>query len=253
MKHPYLELILYKTYAELKAETRRTYLGVLWWVFEPIMYMAVFYVVFSGLMSRGGEGFVPFLLVGLVVWQWLKGCMTHGATTIMFGRALMQRVHLPKAIFPIVQIMTDTVKFFFIFALLLIFLWFSGYPPSWTYLALPLLLLVELILIGALTMTLAAIVPFMPDIRFIVDNLLLAVFFLSGIFFSADTLLEEHKALFYLNPMANLIEDYRNVLIYNTWPDWDSLGLIALLSIFGMIAAMLFINRFEYIYPKINT
>ena len=143
MNH-HLELILYKTYTDLKAETKRTYLGFLWWVFEPIMYMAVFYVIFGLVMNRGTDDFVPFLLVGLTIWQWTKSCISHGASTILGGKPLMQRVHLPKIIFPLVLILTDTIKFIFIFTLLLIFLWFSGFPISSAYFALPLLFITQL-------------------------------------------------------------------------------------------------------------
>lgn len=252
MPNHYLELILYKTYADLKAETERTYLGFLWWVFEPVMYMAVFYVVFGVLMGRGTDDYVPFLLIGLTVWQWLRAAIMHGANTILGGRPLMQQVHLPKVIFPSVLILTDTVKFFFIFTLLLVFLWFSGYPPGITYLALPVLLLVQFLLLSALSYLMAAIVPFLPDLRFVVDNLLHAVFFLSGIFFAADKIPAAYHGYFYLNPMANLIEDYRRVLMHNQWPDWSTLGLIGVLSLFGVLLAIGLIRRFEYVYPRIN-
>ena len=60
----YIELILYKTYADLRAETERTYLGFLWWIFEPVLYMTVFYVFFGLLLGHKTDDFVPFLLIG---------------------------------------------------------------------------------------------------------------------------------------------------------------------------------------------
>ena len=52
------DIINYKTYAELKAEAQRYYLGVLWWLIEPVFYMLVFYFVFAVLFRRGTENFV---------------------------------------------------------------------------------------------------------------------------------------------------------------------------------------------------
>lgn len=247
----YIELILYKTYADLKAETQRTYLGFLWWIFEPLMYMLVFYIMFDLLLGHKTDNFVPFLLVGLTAWQWFKSCLSHGSETILGSHFLMQHVHLPKIIFPIILILTDTVKFIFIFSILLIFLWIYGFSVGLPYLALPFVLLVQLLFTTALTFILAAIVPFLPDLRFVVENVLHAFFFMSGIFLSSVTIPEEYQFYYYLNPMVNLIEDYRNILMYNQWPHWFSLLVIGIISLFGIWVGKLLIARFEYVYPKI--
>jgi len=217
------------------------------------MYMMVFYVVFGLVLRRGNSPeFVPFLLTGLVAWQWMKGCLTHGMQALLTYRSLMQRVYLPKIIFPIILIFVDTFKFLLVFTLLLVFLWFSNYPPNIYYLALPIILLVELLFIMAITFLMAAIIPFLPDIRFVTENILHAVFFLTGIFFQAHAVPEEYRFYFYLNPMANLIEDYRNILLYNAPPDWSALFVIALISMLGIAFSLRLIQRFDYIYPKIT-
>lgn len=248
----FLELVLYKTYADLKAERQRTYLGFLWWIFEPIMYMSVFYLVFGILFRQRGEHFVQFLLIGLVCWQWTRACLSHGANTILAGHHLMQRVHLPKLLFPSVLVLTDTIKFALIFVLLLIFLWSSGFTPGPAYLALLPLLLIQLLLTTGATLLLAALVPFVPDLRFVVDNLLHALFFLSGIFFSIDLVPEAYRTYFFLNPMAALIEAYRVILLHGQWPP-PGLLLPALIVGLAMTAAGLaVIRRFEYVYPRIT-
>jgi len=247
----YSELIFYKTYADLRAETERTYLGFLWWIFEPLLYMSVFFVVFELLLNRGTKDFVPFLLVGLTIWQWFKSCLSHGSETILAANQLMQHVHLPKVIFPIILIFTDTVKFIFIFTLLLIFLWFYGYGIGLHYLALPAVLITQLLLTTALVFFLAAIVPFLPDLRYVVENLLMAVFFMSGIFLASESVPEAYRGYYYLNPMVNLIESYRNILMFHEWPSFTALLIISSLSLVGIGLATRLIARFEYVYPKI--
>jgi lipopolysaccharide transport system permease protein len=247
----YSELILYKTYADLKAETERTYLGFLWWVFEPIMYMSVFYVFFGVLLEHKTTNFVPFLLVGLTAWQWLKSCLSHGSETILGGHGLMQQVHLPKVIFPIILILTDTVKFIFIFFLLLNFLWIYGFGISINYLALPVVLIVQLLFTTALTFFLAAIVPFLPDLRFVVENVLLAVFFMSGIIIDVNSIPVDYRVYYYMNPIVSIVESYRHILMDHVWPNWLALFMIGIISLIGIWLGSRLISRFEYIYPKI--
>ena len=166
------DLISYKTYADLRAEASKTYINYLWWVIDPVLGMLVFYLVFGLLFKRDGEGYVAFLLSGLVVWNWYRQTIGHAGNTILNGKGLMNQVHVPKIVFPLVTLLTDLTKFAFVFILLLIFLWISGYWPTPAYLALPLLLLVQLLLISALAVLLAGLVPYLPDLRFLVDNLL---------------------------------------------------------------------------------
>jgi lipopolysaccharide transport system permease protein len=247
----YIELILYKVAADLRAETKRTYLGFLWWVFEPIMFMMVFYVVFGIINGRNTDGFVPFLLIGLTTWIWMQTSSSRCGTAISMYKDIMHRVHLPKIIYPIISILIDSVKFTFVFSLLIIYLWISGYGINITYVALPLVLLVEFLFIFAFCLFLAAVVQFLPDIKIVVDNVLQAIFFISGIFFTAKEVPEQYHGYYYLNPMTNLIEDYRKILIYAQWPDWQALLIIAIFSILGIIASAYLIRHYEYVYPKI--
>ncbi len=247
----YIELILYKTYADLKAETKRTYLGFLWWIFEPIMYMSVFYLFFGILLGHKTDNYVPFLLTGLTAWQWLKSCISHGTQTILGASGLMQQVNLPKVFFPIILILTDSVKFLFILTLLLIFLWIYGYGINITYLALPALLIVQLLFAMAITFFLAAIVPFLPDLRFVVENVLLALFFMSGVMIRSDIVPEAYRDYYYWNPIVVIIESYRDILMHHNWPDGSALFLIAIISLICVWLGARLIARFEYIYPKI--
>src|SRR5690606_30654712 len=73
-----IELILFSTHAELRAERSRSYLGLIWWIAEPAMMMAAFWLVFDVILNTGGPDYLPFLLVGLTFWQWMKSCITHG-------------------------------------------------------------------------------------------------------------------------------------------------------------------------------
>jgi lipopolysaccharide transport system permease protein len=150
-----------------------------------------------------------------------------------------------------VLILTDSVKFLFILALLLIFLWSYGYGIGISYLALPIVLIVQLLLTIALTFFLAAIVPFLPDLRFVVENLLLALFFMSGVIIKADIIPEAYRIYYYMNPIVVIVESYRDILMYNHWPNGLALFIISIVSIVGIWLGTLLIARFEYIYPKV--
>ena len=247
----YGELILYKAVAELKAEAARTYLSFLWWVFDPLMNMAIFYIVFGVLLNRSEPDYVPFLLVGLTVWNGFANVIRHGAGSIPDNHQLMRQTYLPKWIFPLVVVVMDAVKFGIVFSLLLVFLWGYGCFPTVHYLALIPLTGLLFLLGSACTLIVAAVVPFVPDIRFLIDSFLNLMFFLSGVFFSAAAIPERYHIFFYWNPMAVLIESYRNVLMHARWPDWSLLFQVMLVAVVLTGMGIFLLRHWDRVYPKI--
>lgn len=247
----WIDLVLYKTYADLRAEAAKTYVNYLWWVLDPILSMLVFYVVFGLLFQRGGEGYVAFLLTGLVAWTWYNQTLSHAGTTILNGKGLINQVYVPKLVFPLVTFLTDLTKFAVVLGVLLLFLLMSGYSPSASWLALPPVLLTQLLLCMALALALAAVVPYLPDLKLLVNHLLHLQFFLSGIFYSANDIPEPYRFWFFLNPMASLIHDYRAVLLEGGWPHWERLTVIALLSLLVLALAAIMIQRLDRVYPRL--
>ncbi|MDX1605003.1 MAG: ABC transporter permease [Candidatus Competibacterales bacterium] len=245
------ELVWYKVVADLRAEAARTYMGFLWWILDPIIFMFIFYLLFAVLLQRGGENFVQFLLIGLVAWRWFQATVMHGANALPAGRGLIRQVYLPKRLLPLIDILTDLIKFAVVLALLLTFLWSSGFGPSAAWLALPLLLLVQLSLITGVTLLVAALVPFLPDLKQLVGHMLHMMFFLSGIFYDVGRIPEVYRDYFFLNPMAAMIDAYRTVLLQGAWPEAKTLALILVVSVTLNVLALTLLHRYDRAYPKL--
>src|SRR5215469_13118524 len=248
-----IELILFSTYAELRAERARSYLGLLWWVAEPAMNMAVYYLVFAVIFKMGGPDYIPFLLIGLTLWQWFKSCISHGGYSIWQQLPLIRQVKLPLQVFPSVQILADTVKFLCILAILLVVLWSTGYPPNAAYFALVPVLLVELVFVAACTYIVAAVVPLVPDLRFIIEQVLQVMMFLSGVLFALDGLPEGLRRWFEINPIVELVAAGRGILMHGQWPNWASLGRVALISLALYAFGAWLIQRLTPRYVKLPT
>ena len=244
------DIILYRTYAELKSESLRTYIGILWWVIEPVLFMLIFYFVFAVLFQRGTEDFVPFLLTGLVLWQWFQSTTMQCAGALRANRGLIQQVFVPKYVFPTVIIFANTLKFSVVLLVLLVFLVAYGVAPVWQWLyALP-VLGVALAFTAGLGFLVGAITPLLPDIRIVLQNSLRGVFFLSGIFYDIDSLPAEYQGWFLLNPLASLIMDLRGTLLGHEPPDWTRLVSLVGVSAILLALGLLILHRNESLYAK---
>lgn len=244
------DLILQSAKADLRTEASRGYLGVLWWIIEPILYMGTFYVVFAHLFKQGDGNFICFLLTGLVVWKWFHTTIMVGSNSLMANVGLMNQVYVQKIIFPLTVIAVNSVKFIIIFFLLLVFLFFTD-TPSASWILVPCVIGTQLLLTVAITCLVSAMVPFFPDFRQLLDNILLVFLFLSGVFIDLAQYSERIQQILYLNPMAILITMYRQVLLEGASPDWGKLLLIVCFSLFTLIVANWVLGRYDRIYPKI--
>lgn len=251
MRLHFLELVWFSTYAELRAERARSYLGLVWWLVEPGLMMAAFWLVFDRILGTGGPGYLPFLLIGLVVWQWLKSSIVHAGHAIWVNLGLVRQVRLPVLLFPLVALLADSIKFGVVFLLLLSMLWLAGYPPNMAYLSLPLLLLGIGICATGCGLLLAALMPLLPDLRFVIEQVLTVVMFLSGVVFALQRVPQPYADWLAWNPVLVLLDALRGVLLQGAWPDWSALARIAspllLLAVAGLLAVRWLAPR----YPKI--
>jgi lipopolysaccharide transport system permease protein len=249
--HRYSALVGFKTYADIRAEAARTYIGLLWWILEPVASMLVYYIVFGYLFDRGGLGYVHFLFVGVVPWRWFNTSLMKGSNSLINSKTLMRQVYIPKAVFPLVALLVDIFKFFVVLLILLIFLNLTGAPVTKMYLVLPFLIALQALFVAGTTLPVAAITPFFPDIRMVVQNVVRLWFFLSGIFYDIGDFSESTQRLFRLNPMVVLLDSYRDILLRGQWPE-----LGPLVFVFGVSSALTFggiwlLHHFDYDYPKI--
>lgn len=247
----YLRLIFQKSVSDLVAEARQGYMGVLWWVIEPVLYLSVFYFIFVVVFNRGGRDAVAFLLIGLVVWKWFGSSIPKCANSIPVNIGLIRQIYIPKIVLPTMSMVTTTIKFLIVLVLLILFLFILGYEVNVTWLALPLLIMLQFLLTLAIGCVLAAVVPFLPDLRLIIDNALMMLFFLSGVFFDFSSVSPMARSYLNINPMLGIIESYRSIMVSGVWPDWTLLAYILFASIVLLGAGWYLLQRYDRVYPKI--
>lgn len=247
----FLQLLLYKCYADLKTEAVSTRVGVFWWFIEPLIHMVIYYTVFAVFLHHGTDNFVVFILTGLVAWRWFQGSLAQGAVSILGGKALMQQTYISRSFFPSVCLLTNSFKFGLTFIVLLVFIWIYGLAPTKAYAVLPVVLVLQFLWTAACVYFLAAITPFMPDLKVLLGNFLRGLMFFSGIFYDGDRIPEHLQVWFYMNPIASLIKAYRDILIDGVVPEWGNLLIVAIVSLLLLVLGKRLIARFDAYYPRV--
>jgi lipopolysaccharide transport system permease protein len=233
------ELLWYKALADLRAERDRTYLGFLWWFLEPAMLLAVFVVVFTGVFQQGRPGYVDDLMVGLVIWQFFQSLAQHPANSILQSVGILKNVKIHPGIFPLAVAIASSIKFLLVLVVLIAVLWARGHAPGASYIYLPYLLITMFLFGVALGSVVAAIVPFVPDLRFVIDPVLRALFFLSPVFYTVADAAPGLRPWLNMNPLTPFLESFRAVLLHGAAPDIAACAAWAAVAI-GILAICYF-------------
>lgn len=252
MLSKFINLITFRAIAELKSEATRTYAGYLWWILEPLMSLAVYYVAFKYIFHRATDNFAIFLFSGIVIYRFFAGTVTRSATSISLSQGLMQLVYIHKSVFPLSVVLVNLVKFIITLLLVITIVWLSGIAPTWSYIAIPFLIFLQILLTAGCSMICAAITPFFPDFQLILGTIMHLLIFLSGVFYDISKLSTKAQHLIRLNPIAAMIEQYRIIILCGEWPDLKPLipaicGSLILLFIGGFL-----INLFNRYFPKLS-
>lgn len=248
----FAELVLEKVKMNLRSEIRKSYLSYVWWVMEPALMVSVFYVVFGILLRRGGEGFLVFLISGYIPYQWFARSVQNSMMSISNSKGLINQIKIPKVFFPMVTMLHDAFKAMIVFCLLMVILVLLGVEASLNWLYIIPIMLVQFVFVLCCGVFVAIIVPFAKDLKFLVATGLSLVMFSSGIFYDYKIrVLQEHQVVFLLNPMANLLSNYREILLYSGSPDWFALTVITIVSSIVLGVLMMVLWRLDGVYPRL--
>lgn len=214
----------------LKADARRFYLGYLWWILEPLLYVAVFYLVFEVFLGTRQPDFLVFLAVGKLTFIWFSKSVNQAANSLDVNKGLIAQRDLPKTLFPMAVIQEGLYKQLAIFALLIAFLWLAGFGWNGHWLWLPVLMLLQYVLICCCGLAAALLVCLQRDFTMVVQLGTVFLLFMSGVFWDVNTLENPVAAdwLLRINPLAYLLDAYRAVFMRAEAPSLELMGWLAL-------------------------
>jgi len=225
-------LILELVKRELKLRYRGTWLGFLWTMLNPLVMTIVYTLVFSAFLRIGIAKFPAFLLCGLLPWMmWFTESITSGTNCLVEHAGFLRNAVFPSDILPIVSVGTGMMNYVFSLPVLFLLLALFNVQLGWSLLALPVVMAVQFLFTLGIVLFTATYNVFFRDLRYLVNHFLLAFFFLTPIMYDFSVIPAQFHWILKLNPLATVIDSYRNIFFYNVWPNWKNLGVVLALSL----------------------
>lgn len=220
---------------DLKVKYRRSVLGYLWSLLNPLLMMCVMTLVFSYMFRFDIPNYPIYLISGQTLWTFFNESTGMAMNSILENGSLIKKVYIPKFIFPISRILSSFVTMLFSLAAILIVMLATGASFHWTILLFWTPLIFLFIFCCGVGMVLSALAVQFRDVRHLYGVVTLAWMYATPIFYPLSQLPQFAQNLIKLNPMYHYINLFRNLVLYgeipgpNTWFACTASALVFLL------------------------
>ncbi|TDM34382.1 ABC transporter permease [Macrococcoides canis] len=227
----------------MKSEYSNHYLGVFWNILQPLMQVGIYYLVF-GLGLKGshndvvGVPFILHLVTGIFPWLFISQSINAGAMSIYSKLSLVTKMKFPSSALISISFTNSFLNLLITTSLVFVISVLKGYVPWWHYLWFIYFIISSYLLIFGINLIMSTVIIIIRDFRNILQNVIRMGFFLTPIFWAAETADPIMSKIMSFNPFAYLIGIYRtafihgNVSIYGDWKDHLYFWTLTLLLLF---------------------
>lgn len=212
----YRELFIILAWRDVAVRYKQTVLGVAWAVIRPLITMIIFTAIFGRLAQLPSEGSAPYelmVLAGMLPWFLFASILSDCSSSLITNGPLIGKVYFPRLIIPASAAIVSVIDFLFTFALfLLVSLWFASLPSS-RILFLPIFIVFAVAAALGPALAFAALNVKYRDFRYIVPFVVQFGLYVSPVGFSSSVIPEKWRFIFYLNPVASIIDGFRWCLL----------------------------------------
>jgi ABC-type polysaccharide/polyol phosphate export permease len=220
---------------DFKTRYKRSYLGILWSLLNPLLLILVYTLAFDYIMKIRVKDFPMFFMCGFLPWSYFSTGILTSFSSLSDSGYLIKAVYFPREIVPLSVVLSCLLHFLITFIFVFPFLWIYGYYPQWSYLSLPLIIFLQTVFVFGLSLFLSSIHVYFRDLRYILDVFLMAWFWLTPVVYPSTLIPESYLFLYKLNPMTLFVTAYRDVLLNGTLPI-PKYWIAILIATFGSLA-----------------
>ncbi len=248
-------LVKYFIQRQVTRSYKQSYLGLSWILLSPLVWVFFLALIFSdefGIKGRmvpvTGEAdlnFGLYLYCGLLPFLAFSEAMNKGMNAVRSSSGLVQKVVFPMEILPFTNTIASMIdKFFGVGALLIVVVLF-GRDLHWTALALPLIVVLQVVFILGLSYFMAVVGTYLPDLTEVMRPVIRGTFFLTPIIWSPDRLPEQIRWVVDYNPLAYLVNAYREAVLFGNLPGTLSTVYFTLFSVGLFVVGFALFNRLK--------
>ncbi len=243
---------------DFKVKYKRSVLGVVWSILYPVLMMLVMATVFSQMFKVGrmeGVNYLVYLMTGLVMFNYFSEASNTAMASVVNNFALINKVYIPKYIFPISKVLFVGINFLLTLIPLFVIILFTGSGDTrcvinFWYLLLPYVFLCMLLFTAGLGLLLSTVAVFLRDMFYIYGIVLTIWNYVTPVFYDISIIPDALQPIFKLNPLYMFLNGARTIILYGKCPDILDLIVMFLVGFGTLILGSIVFkkNQDKFIY-----
>lgn len=240
------ELLYLLAWRDYKVRYRQTIIGIAWAIFQPVLAMLAFVLIFGRFteISDNGVSYALFVYSGLIIWQFFSNSVSEASTSLVISSQMITKIYFPRILVPLAKIITKLIDLFISLIILVILLLYFQIFPSLT----GIIYIIPLILLLIITSASIGIILSAFNVKYRDVQYALPYFIQLGLFASpviyAGASLGKFQSWFFLNPMTGIIEAFRSFIFQLPFPT-TSFIISCLITLLLFIVAMFYFIKAE--------
>jgi len=241
------ELLFVLTKREIKVRYKQTSLGASWAIIQPFSMMLIFTLIF-GFFLKVDSGNIPYPIFSysaLLPWTFFATSFSLGSLSIINSSNLITKIYFPREILPFSNLGAAFLDFLVAGVFFFLLMLFYKVPLSFTLLFLVPIVLVQVIFTAAVILFASAIVVIWRDVKFVIPLLIQLWMFATPVIYPVSKVPRFLQFIYFLDPMAGIIENFRSVSILGKFPDWRHLLMATVISAILFFLSYMFFKQKE--------
>lgn len=242
------ELVLALAERDLRARYKQANFGFAWSLITPIALMVVF-SLFLNRVANIDTGDVPYPLftyIGLLPWTLFSASVSNGGQALIMNVPVLKKVACPREVFPLATIMVATVDMILATVALAVLFVIYGFVPHATSYWVPMIMLVQFAFTIGVVLIVSSAMVYVRDLRHALPLFLQIGLFATPVAYGMETVPPEIRSFYgYVNPLAPVIDGYRQTVLFGNPPDWNTFIPAAGSSLALLILGYLLFKKLE--------
>lgn len=241
------ELLGFLVWRELKIRYKQTAVGALWAVFQPLVALVIFSVIFGRLVGvdTGAVSYANFALSGLVVWIFYANTLGQASNSLIDNEALLSKVYFPRLMLPLAPILAGLVDLAIGSVLLIGFVAFDQNPLTLRLLAAPIPVAMTTLSGFGFGLVLSSLNVHFRDVKYVVPFMLQVWMFASPVVYPASAIPDPWRPLYALNPVSTAISLFRWSVVGSPLPPASAIVTSTVVVIVVLVGGITVFNRAE--------
>jgi lipopolysaccharide transport system permease protein len=224
----------------LKLRYRKSTFGFLWTILAPAASACVYYFVFKSIIKIQVDNYLFFLFSGLIPWTFFSGSIVNGTESLVNNFSILNKVPMNICALPLAEVIAMFVNFALSFPVLVAIALMYGFWPGFHWLALIPVFAALFLQTYAIAMILSISYVYLRDLRHVVGILIQVWLYLTPVFYNDELVPEAYRPFLLLNPVFGIFRSIHKILLQQTLPSPDDLGLISLWTAALLVVAAMF-------------